>query len=93
MKLTTKKTVQKIRTLADYRRKEANPMFTSILKAAFEYDGRLTVELAQTQLSGFALNRRMWENILNRLTMQKYFEKNGIHYILFAKRGEGWTHH
>lgn len=78
MKLTTKLTVQKIRVIADYQRKENNPMFVAILKAAYENDNIITIDEAKNKLSGAALNTRMWENILDRLVVQNYFEKSKI---------------
>lgn len=75
MKLTTKITVQKIRVIADYQRKEPNPMFTAILKYALENDETIVAREVKNELSGIALNLRMWENILDRLAVQGYFKK------------------
>lgn len=75
MKLTTRIKIQKIRIIADYRKKENNPMFAAILKAAYENGNTLSVENARNWLTGEELNNRMWTNILDRLTAQDYFEK------------------
>lgn len=89
MKLTTKVTVQKIRVIADYQRKDPNPMFVAILKAAYEHNF-ITINDAREKLSGPALNPRMWENILNRLYEQNYLEKRKILFTESSVRNEGF---
>ena len=69
---------QKIQVLAKYQKKEPNPIFTAILKQALENDGELTIEDARENLSGETLNKRMWKNLLDRLTAQKYFAREKV---------------
>ncbi len=75
MKLSTKVSIQKIRVIATYQRKEDNPIFAALLQSAHENNDGLTIEEAQECLSGTALNHRMWSNILDRLAGQGYFRK------------------
>lgn len=75
VKLKSKIKIQKIRIIADYRKKENNPMFLSILKAAVENGNILSIENARDRLSGPSLNKIMWSNLLERLGIQGYFEK------------------
>ena len=75
MKLTTKVSIQKIRVIADYQRKENSPMFASILKYAYNNNNTITINKAKNSLTGSTLNTRMWQNILDRMIAQEYFEK------------------
>jgi len=77
MKLTKEVTVQKIKILGKYQKKDPNPIVIAILNLALEYDNKIWPTLIMDELTGVALNEKMCTNILQRFIQNEWMESPG----------------